>query len=202
MVIHDSGFTHYWLRRPQHNGSHPELHSAAVVTRVQSTLTCFVLLDPHVHLYSGPISSTSTHPDLTLLHAEHDPLQHPRRVAPPHPAFEASSFVHVQDEPARHAESFTTVARPKLQLVFTDVDDRYEPMSLLGTRLYENRVPIDGLVNPHPELTSPITMSRYRLSYLAASLSYRNPDSATGARYLLLEHGPGLGAAPTWPPPD
>ncbi|KAJ4217637.1 hypothetical protein NW759_008948 [Fusarium solani] len=73
------------------------------------------------------------------------------------------------------------MARPKLQLVFTDVDDRYEPMSLLGTRLYENRVPIDGLVNPHPELTSPIAMSRYRLSYLAASLSYRNPDSATGA---------------------
>ncbi|KAM6519256.1 hypothetical protein FALCPG4_012902 [Fusarium falciforme] len=52
------------------------------------------------------------------------------------------------------------MARPKLQLVFTDVDDRYEPMSLLGTRLYENRVSIDGLVNPHPELTSPIAMSR------------------------------------------
>ncbi|KAI8662335.1 hypothetical protein LRP88_03580 [Fusarium phalaenopsidis] len=94
------------------------------------------------------------------------------------------------------------MARPKLQLVFTDVDDRYEPMSLLGTRLYENRVPIDGLVNPHPELTSPIAMSRYRLSYLAASLSYRNPDSATGARYLVLEHDPGLGAALTWPPPQ
>ncbi|KAM6518711.1 hypothetical protein FSOLCH5_007472 [Fusarium solani] len=94
------------------------------------------------------------------------------------------------------------MARPKLQLVFTDVDDRYEPMSLLGTRLYENRVPIDGLVNPHPELTSPIAMSRYRLSYLAASLSYRNPDSAIGARYLVLEHDPGLGAATTWPSPQ
>lgn len=114
VVIHDSGFTHHWLRHPQHNGSHPELHSAAVVAREQSTLTCFVLLDPHVHLYTGPISSTSTHPDLTLLHAEHDPLQHPRRVAPPHPAFEASSFVHVQDEPARHAQ-VGTVPQPATQ---------------------------------------------------------------------------------------
>lgn len=45
--------------------------------------------NPHSHVLSysipmsGPILSTFTHPDLTLLHAEHDPLQHPRRVAPP-----------------------------------------------------------------------------------------------------------------------
>lgn len=80
--------------------------------------------NPHSHVlsYSIPMSIftlvQSRRRLLTLISPSYTPSTiHCNTHAvspPPHPAFEATSFVHVQDEPARHAE-VGTVPQPATQ---------------------------------------------------------------------------------------